>query len=716
MFLEFLDSHAYDVPQLIWALTNGTTGPNATPTFGQVVFSEYFDISLISRSRQQMETRAEILPIKQTPSLFALIIGINKYKSDGVPDLRGAIADADMVKDYLEKELCVPSTQIRNLRNSEGTRARILDEINAFVNDKRIQKGDPILIFYAGHGAESPSPPRWLTSSSKTHHLVPYDYACEDEKGGTVPGIPDRTLGALLTCLAAETGDNITVILDCCHSGSGTRTDKVVVSTRSVRGIKIKEAPADDLDQHIWEVVERREAENGYPIAFSTDSAQSGRLSHVLLAACGADELAREENGRGVFTLALIEALKRFGADKLTYAELLQRLPPLSAQNPQCEGANQNRILFNAKAAGQRAVLYKIRKKGGRYEMDAGEAHGLSESAQFAVYQDRDSFLNSNSLGTVVARKPAPFSTVLDAFPSGDVIELEGEGVAIQTKVGAEEDLRIHVASNEKLAVVFEVLSKEMQRTDTARRNIRLVENGADLDIGLEGGKIVFNILHAKTRTLGLHRLWKSVDPTVEAVTPVINDAARYFWHLRRKSVNKKIEKMVKVGFFALAVSDDSEDEGDGLLDEVLRPTGENLITQNVIDLEFKDGAKYGMTVTNGLQQDLYLSMFYFDGGNLEITSWLEPPTTKGVADLSVLGKRSLPIGFGDSGTIPFIPYFREPNQTLDVGFFKIFLSTQEVDLSDVVQIPIHFRPYYPRKVPIWHTIQIAVRLRRTFE
>ncbi|KAH7917730.1 hypothetical protein BV22DRAFT_1135169 [Leucogyrophana mollusca] len=696
MFLEFLGVDVLDIPQLLYALINQTTPPGTGEGNGG-----------------------------QIPRLFALIIGINDYKKPD-PDLTllGAVPDANAVKDYLEKDLRVPSTRIRNLRNSEATRARIIKEISAFTDDKdktedqRIKKGDPIFIFYSGHGGESESPPGWHARGTKIQHLVPYDWDCDDGKGGKVPAIPDRTLGALLTRLAGAKGDNITVVFDCCHSGSGTRNDHAA-PTRLVRGIKIKEAPAGDLDQDIWGTVEASETKNGRALTSAAGFAQSGLLSHVLLAACGANEGAREESGRGVFTEALIDALK-FGVNQVTYAELLQRLAPLSGQNPQCEGVNQNRILFNAKVADRRAVLYKIRKVGDHFEMEAGEAHGLSESAQFAVYKDRDSFLNDGpSLGTVIARELAPFVTTLDAFPKESNFGLEGEGVAVQTKAGAEEDLRVHVAMKENNVIVFEALSKEMQRTDPARRKIRLVEDGAELDIANESGRIVFNVLHHETKTLGLHRLWKSVEPTVEAVTPIVNGAAHYFWHLRRTSVNKKIEKFVTVGFFELAVSNDSDDESDSLLDEVLRPTGDNLIIQNVIDLEFKDGAKYGMEITDGLKENLYVTVFYFDSSTLEITSWYESPTAKGIVDPSMLGKRTLPIGFGDSGTEPRKLYFRDPNQTLDVGFFKIFISTEAINLSHIPQrSPFNKdRPPVPapkKLPPIWHTIQIPVRLRRT--
>ena len=58
---------------------------------------------------------------------------------------------------------------------------------------------------------------------------------------------------------------------------------------------------------------------------------RKGLRSHVLLAACRSQELAYERTSRGVFTVALIKTLKDIGVDKLTYATLFDRMPPLSS-------------------------------------------------------------------------------------------------------------------------------------------------------------------------------------------------------------------------------------------------------------------------------------------------------------------------------------------------------------------------------------------------
>ena len=129
----------------------------------------------------------------------------------------GAVLDADAVRDYLQKHLGIPSSQIRNLRNSEATRATIIDGIEAFLLNDEIKVGDPILIYYAGHGlGDTPEAQGWEVGitgniASELRPMVPYDQPFPMEDGNPKHRIPlaGRTLGALLSHLANKKGDNI---------------------------------------------------------------------------------------------------------------------------------------------------------------------------------------------------------------------------------------------------------------------------------------------------------------------------------------------------------------------------------------------------------------------------------------------------------------------------------------------------------------------------
>jgi hypothetical protein len=119
------------------------------------------------------------------------------------------------MRDYLQNHLGVPSSQIDNLRDSEATRAAIIDGIKAFSIKNEIEEGDTILIYFAGHGYSEDTPEGWeVWSTGKIELLVAYDSnhseSSESQKGDiSQHGIPDRTLGALLSQLAIEKGDNI---------------------------------------------------------------------------------------------------------------------------------------------------------------------------------------------------------------------------------------------------------------------------------------------------------------------------------------------------------------------------------------------------------------------------------------------------------------------------------------------------------------------------
>jgi hypothetical protein len=118
------------------------------------------------------------------------------------------------------------------------------------------------------------------------------------------------------------------VILDCCHSGSGTRNLKD--PTERVRGIDAGKIPSN-LDRDVWIDYESSKAsERGTEV--NASFTHGGLRSHVLLAACGSEESAMEKMSRGLFTQRLLDTLTTYEIDKLTYANLLQRMPRLSTR------------------------------------------------------------------------------------------------------------------------------------------------------------------------------------------------------------------------------------------------------------------------------------------------------------------------------------------------------------------------------------------------
>ena len=147
-----------------------------------------------------------------------MVIGINAYSDPEYEPLTGAVSDADAVSEFLVNNLRADPNHIRNLRDGEATRNAIIGAMKLLEGDNRIKKDDPIIIYFAGHGARTPRPPEWqdwVSQDAMIEMICPVDLGTEkahtdgESQNVPVPGIPDRTVGALLNKLSEVKGNNI---------------------------------------------------------------------------------------------------------------------------------------------------------------------------------------------------------------------------------------------------------------------------------------------------------------------------------------------------------------------------------------------------------------------------------------------------------------------------------------------------------------------------
>jgi len=125
-------------------------------------------------------------------------------------DLPGAIPDANEIVNWLIGDLQVPRNQVSLITDEAASRAGIISALKAVRSDDRIHQGDPIFIYYAGHGSGIPPPEEWECGGpgKKIQMLVPQDYSPERGIRG-IRGIPDHVLGYLIDRIAEKKGNNI---------------------------------------------------------------------------------------------------------------------------------------------------------------------------------------------------------------------------------------------------------------------------------------------------------------------------------------------------------------------------------------------------------------------------------------------------------------------------------------------------------------------------
>ncbi|WP_420119935.1 caspase family protein [Nakamurella sp.] len=206
--------------------------------------------------------------------LHALLIGIDKYQDDRIPNLRFAVADARRFHDIAVAALHPSEISIGYLYDEAATRPAILKAIGTDLA-AQAQPDDVVLIHFAAHG----SPELNEGADATARYLVPYD-AVYDNLLGT--GIDmERDLTTLLRRLGARV---VVVFLDACFSGRA--------GGRSFEGPRLHAA----RDLRRWS-----------PQLPVMDLG----VGRIVIAAADDDEVAIETSsaGHGLFSRAVIEAL-----------------------------------------------------------------------------------------------------------------------------------------------------------------------------------------------------------------------------------------------------------------------------------------------------------------------------------------------------------------------------------------------------------------------
>ncbi len=304
--------------------------------------------------------------------VFALLIGIDSYPA-GTRSLEGCVNDVDDVADYLTHHFS--DAALLKLTNADATYANVIAQIRAHLG--QAGKDDVAYLHYSGHGARSRAAPEFarLDQSGRDEGLV-----CHDSRVSDNYDLADKEL-ALLIAELARNEPHIAWVLDCCHSGTGTR-DVDGASMAGVRGVSEGNYPRR-LETYLeGQYAHAQRGGDGLPLI--------PHSRHMLMAACDKDETAKEDlvHARGIFTRSLYDVLRETNGD-LSYAELYSRARvrvgeyvrsvDSGTQRPQFEAVGGfdgwQGFLGRARVIGRKT--YSVGKVGDVWHADCGALAGL---------------------------------------------------------------------------------------------------------------------------------------------------------------------------------------------------------------------------------------------------------------------------------------------------------------------------------------------------
>lgn len=257
----------------------------------------------------------------------ALLVGINDYPGSR-NDLTGCVNDTANLKSLLADQFGWASGDMRVLTDSRATRSAIMDGLADMV--AKASAGDLLVFHYSGHGSQVPDQDEDEASDQLDEVLCPRDFSwdgcwiCDDDLSDVFSNLPKEA--------------HLEVILDCCHSGTGTREIALGRSAAAVSaGIAgaISARPRTARVRYLApppEAADRRAAPRRSATVAKVGllvKAKPRGLNHVLWAACKSDQYSADAeiggSPNGAFTWFFCEAVRAVGRTS-SRAELLDRI------------------------------------------------------------------------------------------------------------------------------------------------------------------------------------------------------------------------------------------------------------------------------------------------------------------------------------------------------------------------------------------------------
>ncbi|MEM6400911.1 MAG: caspase family protein [Cyanobacteria bacterium P01_D01_bin.116] len=308
-------------------------------------------------------------------NIYALLVGIDKYASPVTP-LEGCVNDVLAIEEYLQSRLQKEgwNLHLRTLKDSEATRQGIIDGFREHLC--QAGSNDVALFHYSGHGSQENAPKEfWDIEPDRLNETL----VCYDSRQQGKRDLADKELAKLISEVA-EKNPQIALILDCCHSGAGSRDPFQETAVRE----NDKDERSHTLEEYIFS---KQEIDN--LIAGKKASGWSlPKGKHILFASCQNSEKAKEFviNGekRGAFSYFLTETLKK-AKGNLTYRDLFKQInasvrSKYNNQSPQLEAIDSKdlELLFLGGAINERHPYYTVshHKKYG-WVIEGGAVHGV---------------------------------------------------------------------------------------------------------------------------------------------------------------------------------------------------------------------------------------------------------------------------------------------------------------------------------------------------
>jgi caspase domain-containing protein/Big-like domain-containing protein len=266
---------------------------------------------------------------------WAVIIGVGRYESAGIPFLKYSVPDADSMYSVLTTSAGFKKQNVLLLTDRSEMKPTLRNMKYALGTwlARNARKDDTVIVYFAGHGAPEVDP-RGLERDGLAKYLIPSDADPDDLFATALP------MDDLQTIFGRIEAERVVMFLDACYSGAAEAGGRTFASKKTRAGA------VDDL------FLDRLTRSKG----------------RVIVTAAKANEVSMElpELGHGIFTYFLAEGL-RGAADQnrdgiVSLDELYAYLGEQVGRKSRAVGGNQHPMLKGEQEGGG-MPLTKVRQR-----------------------------------------------------------------------------------------------------------------------------------------------------------------------------------------------------------------------------------------------------------------------------------------------------------------------------------------------------------------
>jgi hypothetical protein len=361
-------------------------------------------------------------------NIYALLVGIDEYVN--VSPLQGCVNDITAIKEYLEGRVDTDGSQLhlRTLLNKDATRQAVIDGFRQHLCQAGSE--DVVFFYYAGHGSQEEAPEEfWAIEPDRLNETL----VCYDSRSLGGWDLADKEMAKLIAEVAQK-NPHITIIMDCCHSSSGTRGDIEADTAERKAPIDRRKRP---LDSFIFSEKEAEQLVTERSLTKNPTGWTLPRAKHIFLAACRDRETAKEYNvsgqRRGAFSYFLLDTLKKANGS-LTYRDLFKRTNALvrskvAAQSPQLEATvldDLEQPFLGGAIPPRKPYLTVCYHKDHEWVIDGGAVHGVpqpfgDETTELALFPFESSPEGMQELSTAIGE-----AKVIAVMPQLSQVQISG--------------------------------------------------------------------------------------------------------------------------------------------------------------------------------------------------------------------------------------------------------------------------------------------------